>query len=1038
MRMPSGLLSSVSGPRDGVLDPELSFMDPLPVLDDPSRPETSGLPIIPASSYSMHQSRLHGQYHASESEASTRLPAAGTAQPAVAVDIDGLDLRGASDLDLVDVGNGWKQVVPNSRPPPPAASSSSTFTTAKAAPNKHKKAATHTRVVIEQVDDDDDSEQVATHNKPKESERKAKDQNNAKDQKDPKEQKDAKTQKDQKDGGRKKKSGKGGKESTVTEGAKHDHQDETQSDKNVSEQGKDGGAEVVEVRERSVEGAGAGADYIVRPIEGLKFVDAGRRERAWRDLAARMYAAQPAFMDRGKGRWNSMITYDPVADAVRWNGKPLPKSCCWKSTFDHKSEHAPGAKVTSVGQVVLVLMVKNESKIIERALASFLDIMDGFIILDTGSTDNTRQLMWDFLVTKHKRKGAIYNTEWYDFGTNRSIILQLAHQRGDWLLLMDADYVMVKEHPELPNLWRQQLPALPSAPAWLLLKTTGSLDYSRPHLVRGAVRWCYVCRTHEYLSRSIHDKTTGIDFRQESYNGLQIDHKADGGSKADKMPRDMVLLLMDQMDDPKSERSPFYMANTLKQSGMPEWGLRAYKEAMNLCTWNEEMMCSAKGAFDCMFDLPTGPSQLERILAMALHGMTQNPERLEIPSALLRKLRNVSAWWPHLSHVASSLGAMFTHNVYPEHQKLFIERPEHDFGMWQELSICCFFNPMYFELGLYIAHKIPTLPSFEKQHVSVQEINRRNLQMYQQRLNEWRRKAVRATPIIRKRILEEGHRALARGRASVAKDIYERVLHPLILEEHVPEELLPADMDAERKAVNGLCDAFCTAAYHKVHRYSAWQNTRPLQSMPVAAMDGDHDRALACFQLGQCHMRINSAGGAAIPEGNGKHVMAAMHFIDALKWVPGHMPSMGALYELTHMKNSSLTRTIHYLMRLVSFGQFFRASEAQLRSLQAQVGSAAEPPDGIHTWQPPELPGTAWLVPIPLQPKRRNRTLPDPDLVARALRPAPAWAYTILAPTTHDRHAQAGLSPPLSLSNPYPDWANILPLPIAITAAAAS
>jgi hypothetical protein len=90
-------------------------MDPLPVLDDPSRPETSGLPIIPASSYSMHQSRLHGQYHASESEASTRLPAAGTAQPAVAVDIDGLDLRGASDLDLVETSRPQQPSTPPRR-----------------------------------------------------------------------------------------------------------------------------------------------------------------------------------------------------------------------------------------------------------------------------------------------------------------------------------------------------------------------------------------------------------------------------------------------------------------------------------------------------------------------------------------------------------------------------------------------------------------------------------------------------------------------------------------------------------------------------------------------------------------------------------------------------------------------------------------------------------------------------------------------------------------------------------------------------------
>ena len=254
-----------------------------------------------------------------------------------------------------------------------------------------------------------------------------------------------------------------------------------------------------------------GERVIEKPMEGMLIMDLVRRERAWRSLARRMYDQQPAFLDRGKQRWNGLVDYDPKSNTVTWNRKSLPNSRLWRSTFDHNG------KRPRLGQTVLVLMEKNESKIIVRMLESIIDDIDAFCCLDTGSTDGTEQVMWDFLVTKHNKPGAIYRTDWYDFGTNRTITVQLAHGMGDWLLLMDADYRLERENKVMPQFWKSQLPPIDNnPPAWLLLKTTGDLDYARPHLVLGSVRWCYVCRTHEYLSRSIHDKSSA-NFRQERF-----------------------------------------------------------------------------------------------------------------------------------------------------------------------------------------------------------------------------------------------------------------------------------------------------------------------------------------------------------------------------------------------------------------------------------------------------------------------------------------------------------------------------------------
>ena len=49
-----------------------------------------------------------------------------------------------------------------------------------------------------------------------------------------------------------------------------------------------------------------------------------------------------------------------------------------------------------MSQLSLVMIVKNESKIIERCLDSIKPIIDSIIISDTGSTDNTIEIIDSF------------------------------------------------------------------------------------------------------------------------------------------------------------------------------------------------------------------------------------------------------------------------------------------------------------------------------------------------------------------------------------------------------------------------------------------------------------------------------------------------------------------------------------------------------------------------------------------------------------------------------------------------------------------
>src|SRR3972149_8399584 len=81
--------------------------------------------------------------------------------------------------------------------------------------------------------------------------------------------------------------------------------------------------------------------------------------------------------------------------------------------------------------VCLNMIVKNESKVIERCLKSVKPLIDYWVIVDTGSTDKTRQIISKFMSAI---PGELHERPWVDFAHNRNEALHLAKGRGDYIL----------------------------------------------------------------------------------------------------------------------------------------------------------------------------------------------------------------------------------------------------------------------------------------------------------------------------------------------------------------------------------------------------------------------------------------------------------------------------------------------------------------------------------------------------------------------------------------------------------------------------
>lgn len=99
--------------------------------------------------------------------------------------------------------------------------------------------------------------------------------------------------------------------------------------------------------------------------------------------------------------------------------------------------------------ITLCMIVKDEEKVLDRCLSSLDGLIDEIVIVDTGSTDNTKKI-------SSKYTEYIYDFEWTnDFAEARNYALTKAN--GEWILILDADeYVESENLKEFINALKQR------------------------------------------------------------------------------------------------------------------------------------------------------------------------------------------------------------------------------------------------------------------------------------------------------------------------------------------------------------------------------------------------------------------------------------------------------------------------------------------------------------------------------------------------------------------------------------------------------
>lgn len=259
----------------------------------------------------------------------------------------------------------------------------------------------------------------------------------------------------------------------------------------------------------------------------------------------------------------------------------------------------------------LNMIVKNESSIIKRLFDSVLSIIDSYCICDTGSTDNTVEIIEEYFKEKGI-PGKIVKEPFKNFCHNRNFSLQACIGLSDYVLLVDADMIL-----EVKNFDKS---LLNSGDNFSILQGNESFYYQNLRIVKNNGLYKYVGVTHEYINTPPDSKGVPLD-----KNTIFIRDIGDGGSKSDKFERDIKLLLDGIKEEPDNVRYHFYLANTYHDSGRFEEAISMYKKRIQLGGWKEEVWYSYYRIGLCFKNM----NKFADALFYWLDGYNYYPERLE-------------------------------------------------------------------------------------------------------------------------------------------------------------------------------------------------------------------------------------------------------------------------------------------------------------------------------------------------------------------------------------------------------------------------
>ena len=281
--------------------------------------------------------------------------------------------------------------------------------------------------------------------------------------------------------------------------------------------------------------------------------------------------------------------------------------------------------------ICLNMIVKNEAAIIRDTLENIIAHipLDYYVISDTGSDDNTAEIIEQFFAEKGI-KGEIHHDKWVNFAHNRNCALQHAQGKTDYVLIFDADdrfegnFVLPEELTSDRYYFR------------MANSVTGANVYFRTLMFRndGSFYWRGVL--HEFVEQR---KKTVVE--QKIFGDYYVISGRFGArsNNPQKYLQDALTLekaFYSPEDEDLKDRYAFYTAQSYRDADMPQKAIEWYAKRANLGGWYEEVYYSLLQIALLKIELNASLDEVQKLL---LATYEYRPQRAESLYHLARQLR---------------------------------------------------------------------------------------------------------------------------------------------------------------------------------------------------------------------------------------------------------------------------------------------------------------------------------------------------------------------------------------------------------------
>ena len=228
-----------------------------------------------------------------------------------------------------------------------------------------------------------------------------------------------------------------------------------------------------------------------------------------------------------------------------------------------------------------IIMAKNEASIISQCLESIKDICDEIILVDTGSTDNTKEIASKYTNKIYDFKFKSDDLEDVDFGAARNESLK--HVTSEWILMIDCDEVI----PEEAKPMLRQLLALNNSKNVYNVNIKNLIDNNDPvmhcnfRLFPNKPDLKFVNPIHEALTidKTKYNLISAGDFYILHYGYLQAQKKRKNTDE-----RNLKILLKLAKNNPESGHFYYYIGQQYFLFNQLELSLENYEKALKMLT----------------------------------------------------------------------------------------------------------------------------------------------------------------------------------------------------------------------------------------------------------------------------------------------------------------------------------------------------------------------------------------------------------------------------------------------------------------------